>query len=71
MNRDSEITDADEYVDLYHFATLVQSRINQSDIQTAAGQLITSLDNFMVYQKGWSETFTDENGNSHTLVPCQ
>ena len=38
-NRDNEITDADEYVDLYHFAELVESRINDLTIQNAAREL--------------------------------
>jgi clostripain len=66
-NGDNDITDADEYVDLYQFAELVQSNISQTEIKNAANQLMTSLHNFIVDNEEWSGSFT-KDGKSHTWL---
>ena len=71
-NGDQEINTADELIDLYHFAELVAVRVNDNSIQTAAGQLMTAIDDYVVYKDEISGTFVYEakaynwdHSNSH------
>ncbi len=49
-----QITTADRPADLYHFAYLVQNRVSDSDIKTAAGQLMGAINNALQFEEHWS-----------------
>lgn len=49
-----EISDEDRVIDLYHFASLVNSRITEPDIRTAASELMTTIRNYVVHNDMWS-----------------
>jgi hypothetical protein len=53
-NGDDEITGADGLVDLYHFAHLVESRVSDSNVQNAAQQLKTAIENYVIFNDAWS-----------------
>lgn len=65
MDRDLEITNQDEYVDLYQFAELVQTNISDPNIQSAAQELMTSVNGYIIYEDHWSGPFFDEHHKNH------
>jgi len=56
-NDDEHRDSKDEIVDLYHFAQLVESRVSQSDIKSAARQLMGAIGSYIVndgsYERSW------------------
>lgn len=64
FNSDMEdwvITDVDEYVDLYEFATLVYAQAVYPDLRNAAYELMQSIDQYVVTaEPGWSGWFRRE-----------
>ena len=59
-----ELTVNDTYLDLYHFATLVEAYINEPDIIAAAQQVQQALLNYVIYESHGSDP--DVNlSNSH------
>jgi hypothetical protein len=68
-NGDDEITTDDEIVDLFRFAELVQSQIDDPDIKAAAAELMAAIEDYVVaedqYELGWSGGFTDDEGFYH------
>ena len=48
MNSDDKITSADEYVDLYDFAFLVDSLISDATIQAGAQDVMNAVDDFII-----------------------
>ncbi|GIV70075.1 clostripain-related cysteine peptidase [Caldilinea sp.] len=60
---DLEITTADMPADLYHFAYLVQHRISDLDIRTAAGQLMDAIGNALQFEEHWSGSYGQHHWN--------
>lgn len=48
------IDDHDRLIDLYHFASLISSRISDYSIRNAANTLISALDNYVLFELHWS-----------------
>lgn len=55
LNRD------DEFVDLYHFALLVNQRINDDNVTQKARALISSLNSYVVWNRTRSGSFQDSS----------
>lgn len=60
-----EISDEDRVIDLYHFASLVNSRITDPDVRTAASELMTTLRNYVVYDDMWSGWAIDHDKQAY------
>jgi alpha-tubulin suppressor-like RCC1 family protein len=58
------INQSDQYIDLYHFAQLVNANISDSDIQGAAQAVITAIDSYIIDEHHQIITGT-QVGNSH------
>ena len=56
-NGDRSIDYHDRLVDLYHFANLVQARIDDSSIRMAAGDLMAAIDVYIGLELHWSGTY--------------
>ena len=54
MNDDDIIDENDILADLYHFAQLI-GWLGESDLTTAANNLITAIDEYIVYNSAWSQ----------------
>ena len=72
MDGDLEITDADEYLDLYHFASLMQQRSGHEEIRMAATELMAAVDEYCVFKDKSSgpaeykgKQYTWDHENSH------
>jgi hypothetical protein len=61
---DFDIDTDDEFVDLYHFSLLVNERINDAPTQNSAQALIATLNEYHVWSRSWSGSFT------HPKDPC-
>lgn len=69
---DSDIDSDDEFVDLYDFSLLVNQRINDTVTQNFATDLITILNQYVVWNRSWSGTFSFEPNLNLPLsqIPC-
>jgi hypothetical protein len=61
------ITNEDEYVDLDHWAALVQSGVNDSAVQSAATALRGAIPGLVIREHHLSGLLSDSNGSSNTV----
>ena len=67
ISGDDEITFADAQVDLYDLASLIQGQMTQEDIRTAAANVMSAVDETVLFHDEWSGTYIDKESKEKHL----
>lgn len=69
-NPDYVIDADDEFVDLYHFSLLVNQRVDDVETQNYATAVIATLNQYIVWNRAWSGTFSLPFKLSQNINQC-